>query len=66
MKKEMQSALDVYQDLVEELNGDQQEVSKFIDDKLKSIKETDNEWGKYMMTNFWNQVKNHSLKTKQL
>jgi hypothetical protein len=64
MKKEMRSALDVYQDLVETLNGDQQKVNEYIDNRLNSIKETDSEWGKYMMTNFWNQVRNCSLTTQ--
>ena len=62
--KKSYSALDTYNDLVEALNGDQQKVSEYIDNRLNSIKETDNEWGKYMMTNFWNQVRNYSIATK--
>ena len=63
-KKEMYSALDTYNDLVKELNGDNQKVKEHIDNKLASIREEKNEWGKYMMTNYWNQVRNYSLKNK--
>jgi hypothetical protein len=61
--KKSYSALDTYNNLVEELNGDTQKVKEYIDNRLATIKEEKNEWGKYMMTNYWNQVKNHSLKT---
>jgi hypothetical protein len=37
MKKEMRSALDVYQDLVETLNGDQQKVNEYIDNRLNDL-----------------------------
>ena len=63
-KKEMYSALDTYNKLVEDLNGDTQKVKEYINNKLVTIKEEKNEWGKYMMTNYWNQVRNCSLATQ--
>ena len=62
--KKSYSALDTYNNLVEELNGDTQKVKEYIDNKLVTIREEKNEWGKYMMTNYWNQVRNYSIATK--
>ena len=62
--KKSYSALDTYNNLVEELNGDTQKIKEYIDNKLVTIREEKNEWGKYMMTNYWNQVRNHSIATK--
>jgi hypothetical protein len=56
------SALDTYNDLVKELNGDFGKVKQYIDNKLISIKEEKNEWGKYMMMNYWKKVQTHFLK----
>jgi len=62
--KKSYSALDTYNNLVEELNGDTQKVKEYIDNRLATIKEEKNEWGRYMMTNYWNQVRNYSLATQ--
>lgn len=60
--KKSYSALDTYNNLVEELNGDTQKVKEYINNKLATIREEKNEWGKYMMTNYWNQVQTHFIK----
>ena len=58
------TALDTYNDLVKELKGDTQKIKEFIDNKINIIREMKDEWGKFVMTSYWNQVKNHSLENK--
>lgn len=55
------TALDTYNDIVRELKGDTQNIKEFIDNKINTIREMKDEWGKFVMTSYWNQVKNHSL-----
>lgn len=58
--KETQSARDAYNELVEQFNGDTEKIKEHIDNRLVQISEMTNEWGKFVMTSFWGQVKNHS------
>ena len=58
------TALDTYNDIVRELKGDTQNIKEFIDNKINTIREMKDEWGKFVMTSYWNQVRNHSLESK--
>ena len=55
------TSLDTYNDLVEELKGDKHKIKEFLDNKLTTIREMKDEWGKFVMTSYWNQVRNYSL-----
>lgn len=56
-EKNMKSSLDKYNEIAKECNYDQDKINEVIDNRLEEIKQEKNEWGKYMMTNFWSQVK---------
>lgn len=55
------TALDTYNDIVEKLKGDKQKIKEFLDNKITTIREMKDEWGKFVMSSYWNQVRNHSL-----
>lgn len=65
-RKSSLSAIEAYEELAEQLNGDQQKIAEYIEQQCNKAREEKNMWGRFMMSNYWNHQKNlHLQKIKK-
>lgn len=56
------NAEQTYNDILKENKGDKTKTRKQVETKLEKVKQEPNPWGRFMMFNFWNRVREFASK----